>query len=129
MDEVYVAKKVEFTGGTSFGCENNKSTKTLLGTMLKYLAGRYQNIISFTPLPRIDSIIIATVFTTLLRVAVQIEFDITVSLVDGHMSNCKFYKEELCFTMLSRSIVNLLKYANRIFLLFDCVHIFNVFLQ
>ena len=41
MDEVYVAKKVEFTDGKCIDYENNKPTKTLLGTMLKSLAGRY----------------------------------------------------------------------------------------
>ena len=92
--------------------------------MLKSVAGRYQDIVSLTPLTRIDSKIIAEVFTTLLETAVKIGFDITVSLLDGHISNCKFYKE-LCSGMINLSIVNPLKTGYRIFLLFDPVHVFK----
>ena len=116
MDEVYVASKVEYTGGKFFGCENGIPTKTLLGTMLKSVAGRYQDIVSLTPLTK--------VFTILLETAVKIGFDITVSILDGHSSNCKFYKE-LCSGMINLCIVNPLKAADRIFLLFDPVHLFK----
>ena len=126
MDEVYVAGKVEYTGGKCFGCENGIPTKTLLGTMLKSVAGRYQDIVSLTPLTRIDAKIITKVFTTLLETAVKIGFDITVSILDGHSSNCKFYKE-LCSGMMNLCIVNPLKAADRIFLLFDPVHLFKNF--
>ena len=50
MDEVYDASKVEYTGGKLFGCENGTPTKTLLGTMVKSVAGHYQNIVSLMPL-------------------------------------------------------------------------------
>ena len=126
MEEVYVANKVEYTGGKFFGCENGTPTKTLLGTMLKSVAGRYQTIVSLTPLTRIDYKIIAEVFTTL--TALKIGFDITVILLDGHSNNCKFYKE-LCSGMINLSIVNPLKAGYHIFLLFDPVHVFRKLLQ
>ena len=78
MDEVYVVSKVEYTGGKYFGCENGTLTKTLLGTMSKSVAGHYKDIVSLAPLTRIDSKIIAEVFTMLLEAAVK-----TVSLLDG----------------------------------------------
>ena len=126
MDEVYVASKVEYTCGKYFGCENGTPTKTLLGTMLKSVAGHYKDIVSLTPLTRIDYKIIAEVFTALLETAVKIGCDITVSLLDGHSSNCKCYKE-LCSGMINLSIVNPLKAGYRILLLFDPVHVFKNF--
>ena len=64
---------------------------------------------------------------TILETAVKIGFDVTVTLVDGHSSNCKFFKDELYSGMLNCSISNPLKSQNRIFLLFDSVHIFKNF--
>ena len=64
---------------------------------------------------------------TILETAVKIGFDVTVTLVDGHSSNCKFFKDELCSGMLNCSISNPLNSQNRIFLLFDSVHIFKNF--
>ena len=126
MYEVYVASKVEYTGGKYFGCENGTLIKTLLGIMSKSVAGHYKDIVSLTPLTRIDYKIIAEVFTTLLETAVKIGFDITVSLLDGHSINCKCYKE-LCSGMINLSIVNPLKAGYRILLLFDPVHVFKNF--
>ena len=93
---------------------------------MKSVAGRYQDIISLTPLTRIDSKIIAEVFTTLLETAVKIGIDITVNLLDGHNSNCKFYKE-LCSGVINLSIVNHLNAGYRIFLLFSPVNVFKNF--
>ena len=95
--------------------------------MLKSVAGRYHDIVTLTPLTCINSGIVLKVYMTLLKTVVKIGFDVTVTLVDGHSSNCKFYKDELCSGMLNCYIDNPLKSQNRIFLLFDPVHIFKNF--
>ena len=127
LDEVYAASNVEFVGGKFFGCENGAPTKTLLCSMIKSVAGRYHDIVTLTPLTCINSGIIFKVYMTLLESVVKIGFDVTVTLVDGHSSNCKFFKDELCSGMLNCSINNPLQSQNRIFLLFDPVHIFKNF--
>lgn len=127
LDEVYAASNVEFVGGKFFGCENGSQTKTLLCTMIKSIAGRYHDVVTLTPLTCINSGIILKVYMTLLKTVVEIGFDVTVTLVDGHSSNCKFFKDELCSGMLNCSINNPLKSQNRIFLLFDPVHLFKNF--
>ena len=127
MDEVFARASVEFVGGTFCGCEDGAPTKTLLCTMLKSVAGRYHDIITLTPITSINSKITAKVYHQLLEVALKIGFDVTVTLVDGHNSNCKFFKNELYFGMMNLWIANPLNSANRIFLLFDPTHLFKNF--
>ena len=96
MDDLFADASVEFVGGKFFGCEEGAPTKTLLYIMLKSIAGRYHDIITLTPIKSINSKIIANVYHQLLEVALKIRFDVTVTLVDGHSSNYKFFKNELC---------------------------------
>ena len=73
-----------------------KPTKTLLCSMLKSVAGKYLDIVSLTPVTKINSGIIQKVYLALVEVVHGIGFDVASILVDGHSSNCKFYKDELC---------------------------------
>ena len=122
MDDIFADASVEFVGAKFFGCEEGAPTKTLLCTMLKSVAGRYHNIITLTLIKSINSKIITKVYHQLLAVALKIGFDVTVTLVDGHSSNCNFFKDELCSGMTNLWVTNPLDSANRIFLLFDPTH-------
>ena len=74
MDEVYVAKRCEFTrsDGRIYGMEENEPTKTLSTVMFKSVAEAYEDVIAMVPWIQCRC------------------------YIDGHSSNEKFYKKELC---------------------------------
>ena len=57
MDEVYVAKRSEFTrsNGRIYGMENKDQTKTLLTGRFRSIAGNYEDVIAMVPLDKINS--------------------------------------------------------------------------
>ena len=50
IDEVYSAKRVEYTGGNFYGNENDKVTKTLLCIMIRSLGAKYNDMIAMHPI-------------------------------------------------------------------------------
>ena len=98
FDEVCVAKRCEFSRSTGqiYGMENNQPTKTLLTVMFKSIASKYEDVIAMVPLTTINSSTLLNLFTSVMTAITSIGYDVVVSLVDGHSSNVKFYKEELC---------------------------------
>ena len=95
--------------------------------MLKSIAGRYHDLVTLTPITTINAKTIAKVYHKLIETIWNIGFDVVVTLVDGHNSNCKFYKDELCSRLMNLWIPNPLDSGNRIFLLFDPTHLFKNF--
>ena len=57
IDEVYVAKRCEFTrnNGRIYGMQNGEPTKTLLTIMFKSVAADYNDVIAMVPTTTIDS--------------------------------------------------------------------------
>ena len=57
MDEVYVAKRCEFTrsNGRIYGMENKDQTKTLLTVMFRSIAGNCEDVIAMVHLDKINS--------------------------------------------------------------------------
>ena len=57
MDEVYVAKRCEFTrsNGRIYGMENKDQTKTLLTVMFRSIAGNCEDVIAMVHWDKINS--------------------------------------------------------------------------
>ena len=55
IDEVYSSKRVEYSGGTFYGYENQNVTKTLLCFMIKSVGGKYMDMVCMSPIDRLDS--------------------------------------------------------------------------
>ena len=98
MDEVYVAKRCEFTrsDGRIYGMEENEPTKTLLTVMFKSVAEAYEDVIAMVPLTKIDSGKINNLFSKVLEAITPLGYNVVATLLDGHSLNEKFYKKELC---------------------------------
>ena len=64
MDELYVAKRCEFTRSNRwiYGMENKDQTKTLLTVMFRSIAGNYEDVIAMVPLDKINSKILYDLF-------------------------------------------------------------------
>ena len=125
LDEVYNSHRVEYSGGTFYGFENNKVTKTLLCFMIKSVGGKYMDVVCMVPLTRIDANIIHSYWDCVLKELTDIGFDVVCDSLDGHSSNRKFYEELLCKGDLSISIPHPYKNGSHIFLPFDSVHVFK----
>ena len=54
-DEIYTAKRVEFSGGAFYGYELGEPTKTMLCIMIKSVAGPFKDMVAMIPLVKIDS--------------------------------------------------------------------------
>ena len=127
MDEVYVAKRCEFTrsDGRIYGMEENEPTKTLLTVMVKSVAAAYEDVIAMVPLTKIDSGKINNLFSKVLEAITPLGYNVVATLLDGHSSNAKFYKKELCNNKLKSHITHPLDDSKKIFLSFDSAHIFK----
>ena len=95
MDEVYSSKRVEYSGGTFYGYENQTITKTLLGTMIKSVGGKYKDMVAMFPIAKIDADLINNLWHNILKDVTEIGFDVVCDTLDGHSSNRRFYVEKL----------------------------------
>ena len=127
MDEVYVAKRCEYSraNGRIYGMDENTPTKTLLTTMFKSIASKYEDVIAMIPLTKIDSAKINNLFMKCLETITPLGYNIVSTLVDGHSSNVKFYKNEFCDGEIKPYIENPLDNTKKIFHSFDSTHIFK----
>ena len=125
MDEVYVAQWCEFTrsDGHIYGMEEGEPTKTLL--MFKSVASDYEDVIAMVPLTKINSYKINDLFTMVFEAITPLGYNAAATLVEGHSSNVKFYKEELCAKNLKSYVTHPLDENKKIFLPFDGTHVFK----
>jgi hypothetical protein len=124
IDEVYTCKRVEYSGGSFFGYENQTPTSTLLCFMIKSVAGRYQDMVSMTPVARLDAALLSAQFAKVIEKIAALGFDVVSVSVDGHSANRKFYTD-LCGGVLQASIAHPQNADSRVHLLFDSVHVFK----
>ena len=68
LDEVYTANRVEYSGGKFYGYENKQVTKTLLGFMIKSVAGKFHDMVALVPISKIDADVIDKLWHKVLKV-------------------------------------------------------------
>jgi hypothetical protein len=125
IDEVYSAKRIEFSGGKFYGLENAEATKTLLCFMVSSVAGSYRDMVAMMPIVKIDASVILSNFEKVVEALQEIGFQVTSVLTDGHSANRRFYSEKLCGGNLASSAPNPHFPGEKIFLLFDPTHLFK----
>ena len=118
-------KRVEYSSGTFYGYENQNVTKTLLCFMIKSVGGKYMDMVCMSPIDKLDSDILHSMWLNVLEKLTEIGFDVVSDTVDGHSSNRKFYKEKLCGGVMKTQIPHPFKEDAWLFPLFDTVHIFK----
>jgi hypothetical protein len=124
LDEVYSAKRIEYSNGKFYGFENSLVTKTLLCFMVKSVAGKYEDVVAMVPLTTISSEIIARWYDRVLKAVTELGFVVVVTLTDAHSSNRKFFTKELCNGTIQTHFINPYS-GSPIFLAFDSVHVFK----
>ena len=68
LDEVYSSRRVEYSGGKFYGYENQQVTKTLLGVMIKSVAGKFHDMVALVPISKVDADVIDKLWHKVLKV-------------------------------------------------------------
>ncbi len=123
LDEVFVVKDNQYTGGVFYGNENNSTTKTLLCLMIKSVAGGYRDVVAMTPIDEISAEKIHKVWEDAVKKLTKMGFNVVATTSDNHKSNMKHFKKILCGGNLQPYITNPFDSSKKIFLLFDPTHI------
>ena len=123
---MYTAQRVEYSGGSFFGKELDRPTRTLLSFLINSLNCGYQDMICFVPVVTLDWKILLQSFIKVFSCLEEIGFRTIVVLADGHKTNTKFFME-LCGGQLKIQTPNPVHGLWPLFLMYDPVHILKNF--
>ena len=124
--QVYSTQRVEYSGGSFFGHENEEPTRTLLAFFISSVSGHYEDLVCFIPIVTLTWDQLQSHFLKVLNVLTEIGFKTLAVLADGHRTNCRFYKE-LGGGVITTPIKNPFNENSPIFLIFDPVHLMKNF--
>ena len=94
--------------------------------MIKSLGGKYRDVVAMVPVVSLKATDMDEIYMKVLKGITEIGFSPAASSVDGHRVNKKFYKD-LCDdgNEVKSFIENPFKPEEKVFLLYDTVHIFK----
>ena len=132
IDEVYIAKQVQYVNGKFYGIEESNITKTLLCIMIKAVAGKYRDVIGLVPCSILDAKKQHELWIKILPTLCQIGSEPIITMTDG---NHKFYKgtcDGTLKTWVSLSFPPQFPQHDqigiqRMYQTFDSVHLFKCF--
>ena len=104
---------------------NEQPTKALVSVIFKSITSKYEDVVAMVPLTKMDSSVLHKLFNDVMNAITTIGYDAQASLVDGHSSNVKFYKKELCADKPTSFIPHPLDQHRFLYLLYDTTHIFK----
>lgn len=121
MDEIYVAKRIEYSSGEIVGLTSDgKPASTLLCFMVKSLAGKYQDLVAIFPVATLTAEKQFDCYRLVRQQMIEVGFRVVAISVDNAAVNRKFYTNYLCSGTLRTCIHD--ETGLPIFLLFDPVH-------
>ena len=123
IDEIYLSKRVESSGGQVFGLtESCAVAATALCFMIKSLSSDYQDMVGIYPIKNLKAETQKACFDKVMLLVHEIGFNVIGICVDNASANRKFFKDFFCNGAWKASIPN--KYTDgKIFLIFDPTHI------
>jgi hypothetical protein len=124
--QVYTAQRVEYSGGSFYGNENEEPTKTLLSFLISSVCGSYEDLVCFIPIVTLTWEILLAHFLKVLEALTKIGFQVLPVLADGHKTNARFFKE-LGKGELKVSVRHPFNPDWPLYLLFDPVHLMKNF--
>lgn len=121
IDEVYVSKRVEYSGGKVYGLTDScEVASTLLCFMIKSVAGGYKDIVSIYPISNLTSKQLLQCYQEVMSLLESVSFNVIAISVDNAAVNRRFLIE-LCDGVLKSFYTNP-KNNQPIYLFFDPVH-------
>ena len=132
IDEIYVAKRVEYSGGDVQGLTADGTVaSTLLCFMIKSLSSKYKDLVAIFPMCKLTAEKEHKCFKEVMATLHSISVRVVAVSVENAAVNRKFYGDYLCNGSLSTHIIDSVT-GQPIYLLFDPVHnlknIYNNFL-
>ena len=128
IDEIYSSKQVQYVNGSFYGNEDENVSKTVLSIMIASIAGKYRDVIAMIPCSSLNAEKQYEIWSKLLPPLCEIGFDPVATITDGNHVNHKFFKDLVCCGTLNLCISNPCnQLIDKMFLLFDTVHIFKCF--
>jgi len=122
IDEIYIAKRVEYYSGEVQGLTADGSVaSTLLCFMVKSLASKYKDIVTIYPMDKLTSTKLFDCFNEVMSLLRRTALNVVTILVDNAPTNRKFYIDCLCHGNLASSILDPVT-RQPVFLLFERVH-------
>ena len=122
IDEIYIAKRVEYSRGEIHGLtEAGDVASTLLCFMIKSLNSKYRDLVAMYPMAKLNATKLHESFKEVLHMLHSISFNVIAISVDNAAANRKFFVELLCGGELKTSVVNP-ESGQPLFLIFDPVH-------
>ena len=97
IDEIYLAKRVEASGGQLFGLTDNlQVTTTGLCFMIKSLSISYQDMIGIHSVRSLKAETQKKCFDKIMLLLHKVGFNVIGIYIDNAAANRKFYKKFLC---------------------------------
>ena len=126
IDEIYIAKRVEYSGGKFFGDASCPST--ILAFMIKSCCSNFRDVVTLIPISKLTSSILYDYFLKALSFVTSVGFKVIAISLDNLSTNRKFFIENLCNGNLKTHVPNPADEGKPIFLIFDPTHgIKNIF--
>jgi hypothetical protein len=122
IDEIYVAKRIEYSGGEVLGLTADGSVaSTLLCFMVKSLVSKYRDIVAIYPMAQLTA---AKQFECYIEVATLLQgvlLNVVAISVDNATANRKFFTDCMCQGTLRSSVEDPVT-GQQVYLIFDPVH-------
>jgi len=124
IDEIYVAKRVEYSAGEIHGLTADGAVaSTLLCFMVKSAAGKYKDLVAMCPVAGgLTAAKLNDCYKDVMETVRKVGLTVVAISVDNAAANRKFFTDFLCRGSLSTSIIDTVT-QQPIYLLFDPVHV------
>jgi THAP domain/Transposase protein len=122
IDEIYVAKRVEYSGGEVQGLTPDGSVaSTLLCFMIKSVVGKFKDLVGIYPMSKLTSAKQHACYVEVMTLLRNVNVNVVAISVDNASTNRKFFVDFLCGGTLQTNITDAVT-GQPIYLIFDPVH-------
>ena len=97
IDEIYIAKRVEYSAGGVHGLtEDCRAASTLLCFMVKSLADKYKDLVAIYPMSNLTAAKQFTCYKEVMDLLRTVSLHVVAISVDNASTNRKFFTDHLC---------------------------------
>lgn len=122
IDEIYIAKRVEYSAGEVHGLTSEgEVASTLLCFMIKSLVSKYKDLVAIYPMANLNAAKQNKCYNDAKSTIRKVGLNVVAVSVDNASTNRKFFIDFLCDGVLRTSIIDA-ETNEPLFLMFDSTH-------
>jgi len=121
IDEIYVAKRVEYSGEVQGLTPDCSVASTLLCFMIKSVVGKFKDLVGIYPMSKLTSAKQHACYVEVMTLLRNVSVNVVAISVDNASTNRKFFIDFLCGGTLKTHITDSVT-GQPIYLIFDPVH-------